>query len=389
MKNIPQKKDSSISPLFLIFLIVFAMLSIAGILAILDPTSDPHLKLSEKIYYSIFLGIFLFIFPLFFYVSVRLKTKFIGKIDPDEISIDELEKIYNIKQRSQDYSERLPYFFSKEFNVKIFLSHFLIPWIWISLFVFFQHLLERNFSSDFFISSLLFIICLFLFLGLNYNSMKSIYLEINIKKFLCNFFWYITFNCVYMTAIFLASAFFIRLLVKGEILYINQFLMSNPSLATNYISIAQISFLLFTGSLIVLGIAKTYFKTREKLEEIFEVYGGYIKKKYKNSGKKDFSSFLLEYFGEKEKSPNKRKRRDKEKINEKKIATLQNVISLFRIMTKYSKIYAYIGFLFLMLPFGELEVSEQGSLTIDIILLLGLGMAAIFQSIEIGWVFEK
>lgn len=245
---------------------------------------------------------------------------------------------------------------------------------------------------------IIFICCLFSFLLIFYDEMKKNFLDIKFLEFAKN----LIFKFNYLTKIFLFWSLFLLVVLiiaisqiegigydeiinKISEIDLNQLILPNSMLLEKHLNIAEINFLLFTGSLIILGVLGRYFEMEEELRELFKNFRKILKevyKKYLNEfsvNTTDSSGFLFYLF----------EKRD-DILNKKEISRLEKLETSYKLIKTTAKcgcLYAVLGTFFLFLSLEE-NVSKY-DFTVDLIFLLGFIFLVLYHIIKLTRIYEK
>lgn len=318
------------------------------------------IKEEEDLTVQISLSFYFYFLPLLLSLYFFLKTKNLRKLDPNKMKIEDANKVLEMKNDSRNCFWRTFYIFvfrSGRFGfLEIFFTNFAVLLIVLLLLTFLFGLYNKNiFSGSFERNLFLCFLILFLLVLVMIISL-TIGKKVSYKKILKGLIYYLPVFSFLLT-FSLAS-------LGSLIIYKADFFKPNCLLSGLYMNFAQISFLIFTGLFIIIGVIDTYFKVKKDLNKKFRNYIGILNRDYKiflknkPHSEKNFSEFLIKYLND-----------EIEIDKERDIDSLKNKLLIFYKFKNYIPRYGIFGIFFItysLLPFPQTNIP----ITLDICVLI-------------------
>jgi len=313
----------------------------------------------EDLYFKIMIISNMLILPFLIRVYFYLKTKEIknqGIIDKKSSCHF---KIFEMKEDSRNYIKRTQYiacFSGIVPKIIVYISDAILIMLVLAfagaILIF---LTSRELSYIFFwgLAGLLLFSFLYLWLiNIILNPKRK-----SILKFLSDFGIYLlSFSPLIFVLNLLIAPFMSKLSTNESI---KELLMMNSHLENSYQTLAQISFLIFAGSFVVMGVLYSYFEKRNEIKNKLEAYRESLLLEYKrylgqkSQTKENFKEFMKLYL--------------KEEI---KVELDKTIISLMFPIDFFKKVilkYGFFGISFILYP---LILHEKGDgVTLDVLLL--------------------
>lgn len=349
---------------------------------------------------SMFFLIFL-ITPIIFWSFFWYSTQDVRNIDFCNIDKEEFEKLFeSIKKSKKNYISRVPYLFYGDFFLKSFVIHFIFIW---TFFFFGLALTSKSLLGSMW-DIVIFISCTYSYFVLVYDELEKNFSDIKFPKSwkqmfhdYFSFFKYLILEDSYLWKIHYFFLILISIILvsvgidMGEIfnrignIPIIQFISPNPLLIEKHLDLAQISFLLFGGSLIIIGILHKYFEIKRDVENAFEEVKMNLKSRYKQylTNVFDYKNFLF-YLLDKGEDFLIKTESSKSKIG---YVLTEKMLIRRTALCGYNYVILGVFFLIYSIITNYLRVSET-YFTFDMILLVifvgvilyhGLGLAPLFK----------